>query len=341
VLTALSDNPQIERIVALPRLAELPINEALPEKVDFDLSGLGGGARYLAAVMRVVRRDGPFDLIFCTHINLLPVARTIGWLRRVPVLVTLHGVEAWNPSPRLLTRLMARSADQVLAVSDVTLKRFLSWAPYPLQKAASMPNAIHLDAFGPGPKKPALEARYGLAGRKVAMTFGRLASSERYKGFDRVIEAMPEIISRRPDIVYLIAGDGDDRPRLEAKARVLGVGDRVVFTGMVAEAEKADIYRLADCYVMPSSGEGFGFVLLEAMACGIPAIGSIADGTREAMREGLLGPLIDPADSAQIVEAVTTAVDLPRSVPAGLSHFSFPAFSERLNSLVDRVIANG
>jgi glycosyltransferase involved in cell wall biosynthesis len=338
VLTALCLDPSVEEVVALPRLASLPITDRLPDKLDFDLSSLGGYGSYFLAVARAILRKGPFDLVFCTHINLLPIARAAGTLLRAPVLMTLHGVEAWTPSPRLFNRWAARSADHALAVSEVTLKRFLSWAPYPEGNASSMPNAIHLDKFAPGPKNPAIEARYGLAGRKVVMTFGRLAGSERYKGFDRVIDAMPAILARRPDITYLIAGEGDDRRRLEMKARALGIAEHVVFTGMVAEEEKADTYRLADCYVMPSAGEGFGFVLLEAMACGIPAVGSIADGTREAMREGMLGPVIDPNKNESIIEAVITGVDRPRGVPDGLDYFAFSAFVERLNALTGRLM---
>jgi glycosyltransferase involved in cell wall biosynthesis len=338
VLTALCLDPTVEQVVALPRLASLPITDSLPDKLDFDLSSLGGYRSYLTAVVRTIRQKGPFDLVFCTHINLLPVARAAGTVLGAPVLMTLHGVEAWAPPPRAFNRWAARSADHVLAVSDVTLSRFQSWASYPEAKVSSMPNAIHLDEFGPGPKNPALEARYRLAGRKVVMTFGRLAGSERYKGFDRVIDAMPAILARRPDITYLIAGDGDDRRRLELKARALGIGQQVVFTGMVPEAEKADTYRLADCYVMPSAGEGFGFVLLEAMASGIPAVGSIADGTREAMREGMLGPIIDPTSNEAIVEAVIAGVDRQRGVPEGLDYFAFPAFVERLNTLTNRLM---
>jgi glycosyltransferase involved in cell wall biosynthesis len=169
------------------------------------------------------------------------------------------------------------------------------------------------------------------------MTFGRLAANERYKGFDRLIDAVPALRARDPAIAYLIAGDGDDRARLEAKARDLGVAEHVVFAGMVDEAEKADHYRLADVYAMPSSGEGFGFVLLEAMACGIPAIGSTADGTREAMREGLLGPVIDPDDQSVLVDAVLASLSRPRAIPEGLDYFAFPAFVQRLAAMTGRL----
>jgi len=92
------------------------------------------------------------------------------------------------------------------------------------------------------------------------MTFGRLAGLDRQKGFDEVLEVLTELLKSHPDLVYLIVGDGPDRQRLQAKAQALGVSAAVVFAGRIAEDEKVDHYRLADLYVMPSRGEGFGIV---------------------------------------------------------------------------------
>ena len=105
------------------------------------------------------------------------------------------------------------------------------------------------------------------------MTVSRLASSERYKGHDRVIRSLPRVLLKHPETIYLIVGDGDDRPRLEALASEFGVRDKVRFAGLVAGEELPDYFRLADVFVMPSTGEGFGIVFLEAMACGIDVIG--------------------------------------------------------------------
>jgi phosphatidyl-myo-inositol dimannoside synthase len=101
--------------------------------------------------------------------------------------------------------------------------------------------------------------------------------------------------------------------------------------------EKADHFRLADAYVMPSRGEGFGFVFLEAMACGIPVIGSVADGSREALINGALGTLIDPDDAESIRRAVLAAVRRPREIPKGLEYFSYANFERRVRHIVDRL----
>ena len=98
----------------------------------------------------------------------------------------------------------------------------------------------------------------------------------------------------------------------------------------------ADHYRLADAYIMPSHGEGFGFVFLEALACGIPAVGSKVDGGREALREGSLGRLVDPENAAELEDAILNAVREPKQVPEGIEYFSYENFERRCQRLMVR-----
>jgi glycosyltransferase involved in cell wall biosynthesis len=173
-----------------------------------------------------------------------------------------------------------------------------------------------------------------LQGSKLILTLARLPSAERYKGVDEVLEVMPNLLKAEPRLKYIVAGDGNDRTRLEAKAQALGLADRVVFTGMISEADKADHFRLADAFVMPGRGEGFGFVFLEALACGVPAVGSKVDGSREALRDGMLGELVDPADPASIRQGILAALSRPKGIPEELSYFAWPAFSSRVSTAV-------
>jgi glycosyltransferase involved in cell wall biosynthesis len=208
-----------------------------------------------------------------------------------------------------------------------------------------LPNCVDLSAFTPGKKSAELLKRYGLNDRTIMLTVGRLASEERYKGFDELIEILPRLEKAIPNIAYLIVGEGRDRPRLEQKARDFGVADRVVFAGYVSEAEKADHYRLADVYVMPSSGEGFGIVILEALACGIPVIGSKTDGSRDALRDGKLGIVVNPTNLSEIEAAVLDVLQKRRhrssrnsrngvSEDDTVDYFSKTRFEDRVHNLM-------
>ena len=109
-----------------------------------------------------------------------------------------------------------------------------------------------------------------------------------------MIRALPRILADHPETIYLIVGDGDDRPRLEALSAEIGVADKVRFVGSARAEELPDYFRLADVFVMPSTGEGFGIAFLEAMASGIPVIGGNQDGSLDPLGDGTLGIAVDP-----------------------------------------------
>jgi len=324
---ALAARPDCEEVIVIPRVIHRPPG-GIPPKVTFLDGATRGPLSYMRAVARA-RRARP-DLVICGHVNLLPVACAIA---RRPLLV-IHGVEAWKRLPLRSNRLLHRCR-AIVSVSAITRKRLLGWSRY-AGKAYVLPNAIRAEEYGIRPKHAGLVARYGLDGKRVLLTVGRLDPKERYKGFDEILEILPGLPD---DVVYLIAGGGNDRGRLEKKAADLGVAGRVVFTGLFPDEEKIDLYSLADVYVMPSRGEGFGFVFLEALASGIPVIGSKQDGGREALLQGELGLLADPSNLAEIEAAIRELLARPvRVVPERLEHFSFRNFFSRTAAIVDDVI---
>ena len=336
LLTALCAMPECERVIGLPRLMS-HVPEPLPAKLIYLDDGLKGKWAYTLATWRAARSR--CDLVICGHINLLPVAVLAAWRSAAPLVLLIYGIDAWQPHRgRFVNRLLRRVA-HVISISEITRDKFSSWSGIPRECIHVLPNAIDLSRYGAGPRNPILEQRYGLAGRRVLMTLGRLSADERYKGFDEVLESMPALLKLYPDLTYLIAGDGDDRDRLQRKAQSLGVADRVVFAGYVAEPEKADYYRLADAYVMPGRGEGFGFVFLEAMACGVPVVASRLDGSREAVRHGELGILVDPNNREELRAGIVTALTQPKKIPPGIEYFAYPNFQQRLWVIVNGMVA--
>jgi glycosyltransferase involved in cell wall biosynthesis len=311
----------------------------LPEKLIYLTEATGGKVNYLRTALRLTKERGKFDLIICGHINLLPVAYLFRLWFKIPILLVIHGIDAWNPTHSHVVNFLVNKIDYFISVSNFTKRRFLEWAKINENKGFLLPNAIHPGLYVPGPKSPFLLERYGLNNKKVIMTLGRLSPHERYKGFDEVMEVIPELMREVPDIIYLIGGDGPDRKRLEEKARNLGLENRIIFTGFVREEEKAGHYRLADVYVMPSRGEGFGIVFLEAMACGIPVVASKVDGSRETVLNGKLGILVDPTNPNEVETGILEALRRPKGViPDGLENFSFEHFTSRLHTIIGQIL---
>jgi phosphatidylinositol alpha-1,6-mannosyltransferase len=320
---------------ALPRILGSG-EEMLPAKLDWRAEAGRGLPAYLWASLKASLATRP-DLVLCLHIRLLPVAWVASLLTGAPLWLMIFGIDAWErPRNPLLTWLVRRAA-RVISISEVTTERFQAWARLPAGRFRLLPCIVDLQHFQPGPPDPDLAARYGLTGKRVLFTFGRLVSAERAKGMDEVMEAMPGLLVDFPDLVYLIGGGGPDRPRLESKAKALGLSDRVVFAGRIAEEEKVAHYHLADAYVMPSRGEGFGIVILEALACGLPTLASRKDGGREALLDGKLGLLVDPDDRASVAAGIRAVLARPKGRPEGLDHYSVEANRVRVSRLLDEI----
>ena len=336
-LAAMAAMPACAEVVVVPRL--MPESPGIvAERISIRAGADGGKLRFALAAIREAMR-GPFDLVVAGHINLLAPAALAARIAGARSVLVVHGIDAWSPHGSWLVRAGISRLDRIIGVSKLTLARFSAWAGADPARFRVLPNCVDLEKFTPGPKPPDLMRKFGLEQRTVLMTLGRLASDERYKGFDEVIEALPALAREVPDICYLICGDGTDRARLEEKARALGVADRVIFAGYVPEARKADYFRLADAYVMPSTGEGFGIVHLEALASGIPALGSSLDGSREALLDGELGELVDPSDKGQLLNGILKTLSRPKGVPGPLQQYSEGAFRVRASVIVADALA--
>lgn len=335
LLGALTRDTRVREVCALPRLRP---EEGPPPcaKLRLGPPPAGGKAGYLAAALARRLHRHPADLVIAAHLRLLPAA-LVACAPGRPLWAVAHGIDAWEPRPLSLDRVLARAVDRVIAVSGVTRERMAGWSGLPPERFRLLANCVDRSVFSPGPADPNLRARYGLEGRRVLMTLARLVGRERHKGIDEVLEALPRLMEEYPDLAYLVVGDGPDRPRLEAKAAELGLAQRVVFAGRVPENQKVAHYQLADAFAMPGRGEGFGIVYLEALACGVPVLGSRIDGSREALLDGRLGELVDPRDPRDVLAGLRRLLATPKGVPAALSEYGRDRFEERLSRLLDEV----
>lgn len=337
LLIAMCAHRDVEQVVALPRVISHDL-EPMPDTLVYRTFSAKGTGAYFLSLLVNLPAIARANMIYCGHINLVPIAWLFGYIFRKPVVLAIYGIDAWQPTGRSLVDRLVKCIPDVISISGYTKARFIEWSKMGANRVHLLPNAIHLENYGMEGNVAAISEKYGLSGHTVLMTLGRIVSKERAKGFDEVLELLPELASEIPDLVYVIVGDGDYKPELEAKARQLGVADRVVFTGFVSEEEKPDLYRATDVYVMPSRGEGFGFVFLEAMACGVPVVASSVDGSSDAVLDGELGLMVDPDDRTALKAAILAALKMPKGIPPRLDYFSFAGFTARLHAIIDGIV---
>jgi len=301
----------------------------LPEPVPgLHLEGCSGGRlRFGLRALALARRRRP-RLAFLFHRNLLPLAPLLRAASPGTTLaLLLHGVEAWRPPGALERRALAGVALR-LAVSPQTGRAFAGESD-----VRPWPCSLPFDWPLPPPAAP--QPRDPLRLLSVA----RLSRSDGYKGIDHTIEALARLPAGMARLE--VAGDGDDRPRLEALARERGVAPQVRFHGCVSDPELRGLYAACDVFVLPSGGEGFGIVYLEAMAFSRPSIAADAGGAPHAVRDGISGWLVPYARPDRIAERLQALAGVPDELRrVGESarrlleeEFSFPAMVERARAL--------
>ncbi len=253
-------------------------------------------------------KDRP-DLVILSHLNLSPVACWLTSVARIPYWCIAHGVEAWGLKRRDRVRGF-RAASRILAVSSYTRDRVLKEQQLSSGRVSILPNTFRPGVFRPGPKTEVLLRRHAISpNKKVILTVARLARPEKYKGYEQLVRALPQIIAAIPDAHYVLVGEGQDRERIEQLIASLRLNHSVTLTGAVTDTELPEYYNLCDVFAMPSKGEGFGIVYLEALSCGKPVLAGNVDGSVHPLQNGQLGVLVNPDSVAEIAESLVAILN--------------------------------
>ncbi|GIW56226.1 MAG: hypothetical protein KatS3mg082_2630 [Nitrospiraceae bacterium] len=274
------------------------------------------------------------DTLVVGHLGPSP----LGWLLKATgqvrrYLVVLHGIETWRRVP-WPERWAARCADAVVATTTYTAREFARPNRIPEDRLRIVPLCV-----GDRPIVP--DAGFRLHGAFKLLCVARQDASERYKGFEMLFDALARIPDEPAPHLNLV-GAGDDQPRLRAVAAALGIQDRVTFWGVLDDARLAAAYEDCDVFVMPSKGEGFGIVFLEAMLRGKPCIGGAHGGTPEVIEHGESGFLVEYGDVDALVRylvALRADAELRRKMgqrgrELATTRFSAAAFRERWRGLL-------
>jgi glycosyltransferase involved in cell wall biosynthesis len=264
--------------------------------------------------------------------------------RRRPVVwhmrdrLTEPGALAW------LRRAVRMVRPHVIAISEAVAAQF-EGMPCPVRV---IPNGIPLERFEPGPPPPGLRAALGLPdGAPVVCVVARLTP---WKGHQVLLRAWPAVCARVPEARLLVVGEvafwqesyGDE---LRALAEELGVADSVHWLGF--RADVADLLRLSDLLVLPSTDEPFGRVLIEAMAVGLPVVATASGGAPEIVVDGATGLLAPPSDAGALADAIAELLsDPPRARAMGaagrvraLERFDVRRVARQVQNLYDALLA--
>jgi phosphatidylinositol alpha-1,6-mannosyltransferase len=314
--------------------------------LEFSVSGYAGSkTQFVLGAMRAAGRRP--ELVLALHPHL---ARVVWAMRarsgKFRSVVFTHGVEVWRPLGGLRGAALRR-ADLVTGPSADTLQHLISEQHLPPEKVQILPWGLDPDLeerlATAAPVSPPPE--FPIIGR-VVLTVGRWDRNEQYKGADTLIAALPHVLGAAPDTTLALIGDGNDRPRLEQLARQLDVLEHTRFLSGLTPDELFACYAHCDVFALPSRGEGFGLVFLEAMAHGKPVIGGAHGGIPDIVVDGETGLLVPHGDVPRLAQALELLLANPsraremgeRGKDRVAKMFSFAQFQSRLVGMLASVL---
>jgi phosphatidyl-myo-inositol dimannoside synthase len=242
-------------------------------------------------------------IVIAAHPHLAVPAQ---WMKNfspsMKAIVFCHGVEVWERLPNRRRQALL-AADMVLAPSTYTAEKLASVQGVAEEKVRVLAWPVNAEMLRMSEAPSDLPQPADFPDGRVILTVGRWAASERYKGVDGLVRAMPQLLASFPDLRLVAVGSGDDLPRLKEIVAELGIGRAVCFLERVSREELAACYARAEIFALPSTGEGFGIVFLEAMAFGLPVVGVAAGGVTDIVKDGVNGLLVPGNDAAALIQS--------------------------------------
>ncbi|MEV8507039.1 glycosyltransferase [Actinoplanes sp. NPDC051475] len=299
--------------------------------------------RDVSAVVKLRRliRDGRFDLVH-THLYRACVhGRVAARLAGVPAVATEHSLgdgviegRRTSTAVRALYLATERAGRVTIAVSGTVAARLRAWG-VPARRISVIPNGIDAAEFRYDPlRRAAARARYGIA--PDAVVVGGVGRLEPGKRFDHLIWALTQV----PGATLLLVGDGSARRSLRDQAHRQGVGGRVVFAGSVGHVR--DLLCAMDVFVSPSGHETFGLAVLEALACGLPALYAVCPPLEESGDESARRLSRDPESLPRALRAELAGLaergGARRPVPAIVGRYDIARLAESVGCLYDRIV---
>lgn len=248
------------------------------------------------------------------------MAALLGWWYRIPFACFVHGEELGTASTSrelaFLTRRVLARCEFVVANSRNTLAMLRDEWRLSEARLRLLHPGVDAERFVPAPRNAEVRASLGWRDRPVILTVGRL---QLRKGHDTMIRALGRIRQAISEVLFVIAGDGEERPYLESLVRQEQQEGHVLFLGEPDDATLIRCYQQCDLFALPNRAvgkdiEGFGIVLLEAQACGKPVLAGASGGTAETLREGETGRVVKCEEPGPLADAAIALLSRPQGL---------------------------
>ena len=308
--------------VSLVSLRRKDLSEDTLEQFGVDVTYLGRhkfDPRTYGDLLRVLRRKQA-DVVHMHGYGATTFGRLCAWRLRIPAILHEHANHTTTPwFQKIADWLLAPQTDLAIAVSESTAEFTVRARLMPAARTKVVYLGSPLDEFArPWPSEERARARASLGIAPATVAVGTVTRLMPSKGNQYLVEAVPAMVAAHPNVQVFIVGEGELQGELEAQARALGLGDRLVFAGF--RRDVAEVLNALDIVVFPSLWEGTPLTAFEALAAGKPIVASDADGLLDILqneRDALVVPKRDAAALARGVSRLIEDPELTARVSAG------------------------
>jgi glycosyltransferase involved in cell wall biosynthesis len=277
-----------------------------------------------------------YDKILFAHVLLYPLMIISKiFSRKSNIFLFVYGRDVWEKPPWFKGMIVSKLVKKIISISNYTINKMSSVYDIVIEKQNILSTAIDFMETEEAPRFSQDSPVFQI------LSVSRLSLSSQHKNIDKVITALPQVLANFPMVSYTIVGGGDWKPELEALSEKLGLVDKITFTGEINEEDLQKQYQTANLFVLPSDGEGFGIVFLEAWQHHLPVIASKYGAAPEVVRNGQDGYCVEPTPGEiawAIIDLLSNRDKAQKMGESGYlrvkTHFTHEAFETRLTQIL-------
>jgi glycosyltransferase involved in cell wall biosynthesis len=340
LLPPLGNLPDVELHLVTPRwaggkpverLGQATIHRVDPPDLSDDIytSAWQANLRLEECARHLWQETGPFEIVHVHDWLVAFVGAAFKRSHKIPLLSTIHATEKGRGRGHLhgdqaraihqVEWWLAYESWRIIACSDYMREEISSFFQCPHDKIDIVPNGVETTRFDllDGQDFGHFRNMYALPFEQIVFSVGRVVSE---KGLHVLLQALPLILAQQPSAKIVIAGKGPELEALRSLAWELGVGEKVLLTGFIADEDRDRLFKIADCAVFPSLYEPFGIVALEAMAARCPVVVSEVGGLQDVVQHARTGITVYPDDARSLAWGIVHTLQHPGWASARVKH---------------------